>query len=412
MTITYPTTLDTFSNPTGTDLLENVTSALDHDVQHSNANDAIEALEAKVGVTGSAVTTSHDYKLSGVTGSDKAVSKTGTETLTNKTLTAPKITAGSDAKGDIFQLSDGTGVLARIRATLNADIISWNSATQQWEAIPNPAGSNASTTVKGVVELATYAETIARTTTGATGALLVVTPDNLTTVQTYDYAADAVGTDSYAITVVPAPTAYAIGQTFRFKAATANTGGATLNVNGLGAKAIVRGVNTTLADGDIAANMLCTVMYDGTNFVLQSPTANVSSFIAKFTNGATSRAGDTASGTQNIAHGLGVIPKFIRITAIKTLGSGTGQGLSTSFGAYNGTTNSCVYSVSKQGTAAGTGSTSGNSTTNAIYIVDSSASSEIQSVVITVDATNIILTWTKTSTPTADNIQIQWEARA
>lgn len=48
-------------------------------------------LEAKVGIDSSAVTTSHDYKLSGVTGTDKAVSKTGTETLTNKTLSSPVI---------------------------------------------------------------------------------------------------------------------------------------------------------------------------------------------------------------------------------------------------------------------------------------------------------------------------------
>ena len=50
------------------------------------------------------------------------------------------------------------------------------------------------------------------------------------------------------------------------------TGAATLNVNSLGAKTIVKGVNTTLLDGDIAASMFCTVIYDGTNFVLQNPT--------------------------------------------------------------------------------------------------------------------------------------------
>lgn len=63
MAITYPTTLDSFSNPTSTDLVENSNPALDHDRQHSDANDAIEALEAKVGVDNSAVTTTLDYKL-------------------------------------------------------------------------------------------------------------------------------------------------------------------------------------------------------------------------------------------------------------------------------------------------------------------------------------------------------------
>lgn len=91
MTIQFPTSLDTFTNPTATDQV----AVVDHAGQHSNANDAIEALEAKVGANGSAVTTSHDYKLSGVIGTDKAVSKTGTETLTNKTLTSPTITGAT-----------------------------------------------------------------------------------------------------------------------------------------------------------------------------------------------------------------------------------------------------------------------------------------------------------------------------
>ena len=93
--INFPTSLDNFTNPTGTDLLENSNAALDHDVQHSNANDAIEALQAKVGVDGSAVTTSHDYKLSEVTSTDKSVGKTATQTLTNKTLTSPTITGAT-----------------------------------------------------------------------------------------------------------------------------------------------------------------------------------------------------------------------------------------------------------------------------------------------------------------------------
>lgn len=57
----------------------------------------INNLEAKVGIDSSAVTTSHDYKLSNVTGSDKAVSLTGTETLTNKTLTTPVIASISNS---------------------------------------------------------------------------------------------------------------------------------------------------------------------------------------------------------------------------------------------------------------------------------------------------------------------------
>lgn len=87
MSTSFPTGLDTLTNPLATDKV----AVVSHASQHANANDAIEALEAKVGANGSAVTTSHDYKLGEVTGADKAVGKTATQTLTNKTLTSPTI---------------------------------------------------------------------------------------------------------------------------------------------------------------------------------------------------------------------------------------------------------------------------------------------------------------------------------
>lgn len=61
MTINYPTSLDSFINPSATDNLS--TPAVLHSTQHSNLNDAVGALQAKVGVNSSAVTTSHEYKI-------------------------------------------------------------------------------------------------------------------------------------------------------------------------------------------------------------------------------------------------------------------------------------------------------------------------------------------------------------
>ena len=46
MAITYPTALDAFINPTGTSLL----TSPNHAQQHSDLNDAVEALEAKVAI--------------------------------------------------------------------------------------------------------------------------------------------------------------------------------------------------------------------------------------------------------------------------------------------------------------------------------------------------------------------------
>lgn len=59
MATSFPTGLDALTNPTSANGL----NSPDHAGQHSDANDAIEALEAKVGVNGSAVTSSLDYKV-------------------------------------------------------------------------------------------------------------------------------------------------------------------------------------------------------------------------------------------------------------------------------------------------------------------------------------------------------------
>ena len=61
MATSFPGSLDSFVNPSGSDALDSV--SVPHATQHADLNDAVEALEAKVGVDGSAVTTSLDYKV-------------------------------------------------------------------------------------------------------------------------------------------------------------------------------------------------------------------------------------------------------------------------------------------------------------------------------------------------------------
>lgn len=119
--VNFPTSLDTLTNPTGT----NQVAVVDHAEQHSNVNDIVEALEAKVGVNGSAVTTSHDYKLGEVTGSDKAVGKSATQTLTNKTLTAPKI---ADT-GSINDTNDNEFIKFNMTASAVNELAVTNGAT-------------------------------------------------------------------------------------------------------------------------------------------------------------------------------------------------------------------------------------------------------------------------------------------
>jgi hypothetical protein len=64
MATAFPGGLDSFTNPVATDTLDSV--SVPHASQHDNLNDAVAALEAKVGVNGSAVTSSLDYKISHV----------------------------------------------------------------------------------------------------------------------------------------------------------------------------------------------------------------------------------------------------------------------------------------------------------------------------------------------------------
>ena len=63
MATSFPSGLDALTNPTSSNGL----NSPDHAGQHADANDAIEALEAKVGVNGSAVTSSLDYKIAALT---------------------------------------------------------------------------------------------------------------------------------------------------------------------------------------------------------------------------------------------------------------------------------------------------------------------------------------------------------
>lgn len=64
MATAFPGGLDSFTNPVPTNPLDSVT--VPHAGQHDNLNDAVAALEAKVGVNGSAVTSSLDYKVANI----------------------------------------------------------------------------------------------------------------------------------------------------------------------------------------------------------------------------------------------------------------------------------------------------------------------------------------------------------
>lgn len=75
--------------------------------------------------------------------------------------------------------------------------------------------------------------------------------------------------NTYAVALSPAVPIFT-GMELNFKAAHANTGASTLNVNGGGAKAITKSGTTALAGGEISANQIVKVIYDGTEWQLIS----------------------------------------------------------------------------------------------------------------------------------------------
>lgn len=80
---------------------------------------------------------------------------------------------------------------------------------------------------------------------------------------------DSGAANAYVITVSsPQTVALAAGLPIQFKAANANTGASTLAINALGAKNILNANGTALSAGQIPANAIMTVMYDGTQFLL------------------------------------------------------------------------------------------------------------------------------------------------
>jgi hypothetical protein len=76
--------------------------------------------------------------------------------------------------------------------------------------------------------------------------------------------------NTYAVAYTPAISALVDGMVLWFKASASNTGASTLNINAVGAKAIVGGAHAALQGGEIIANGKCMVVYNATlnSFVL------------------------------------------------------------------------------------------------------------------------------------------------
>jgi len=84
-----------------------------------------------------------------------------------------------------------------------------------------------------------------------------------------NYCRSTTGNDTYTCGTTPATVAYSTGRCYVLNADTANTGAATVNIDSLGAKSILRRNGDALQDGDITANKPIGICYDGTQLIIQ-----------------------------------------------------------------------------------------------------------------------------------------------
>ena len=180
MATNFPTSLDSLTNPTA----GNTLASPSHAGQHADANDAIEALQAKVGVNNSAVTTTIDYKLrnldgSAITGGTMAgtvvnrleedwnivaSAATGTINLDVNTASVWYYTSNASANHTINVRGDGSTTLSSLLAVGDSITVVWantngttaywpntfqvdgSTITPRWQGGTAPTGGNASAT--------------------------------------------------------------------------------------------------------------------------------------------------------------------------------------------------------------------------------------------------------------------------
>ncbi len=102
MATNFPTSLDTFTNPTSGNTLDSPS----HSVQHSDINDAVEAIEAKLGIGSStAGSATAGYALVNTAGGTTAYSLLGVSGLSSGTAVANTVLTANGSGGATFASS-------------------------------------------------------------------------------------------------------------------------------------------------------------------------------------------------------------------------------------------------------------------------------------------------------------------
>lgn len=322
MASTYPTTQDTFTTKVQGGVISE-----DH---INDLQNAVIAVEANIGTTNSAVTTTIDYKLKNASSVNPGHKHTLAGALTDVEITSP---------------TDGQGIV-------------YDSASGKFK--------NATTSVPKATNLVSGIAKLSAVSLTPTDPVVVETLDPRVPTQNENDA--LVGTSGTAVS----------SSNKLVDAADVSSAGASGK--------IVRLSGTSYPAGDGSAI---------TNAV-------------SFKNGTASKDASDASATQNIAHGLGKTPKYVKITYLNTVtATSTSTVFDGGFSVYNGTTQS---SVSTYGVSGGNRAYNIAGTTIKLQSYNNLADSTTG--VITFDSTNVIITWTKNGANANGIFTLLWEAYA
>lgn len=201
-----------------------------------------------------------------------------------------------------------------------------------------------------------------------------------------NYYTDTGAANAYVITVsAPQTVALAAGLRIQFLAAHINTGASTLQINALAAKNILNLDGSNLGAGQIAANAIIDVIYDGTQFLL------LSAMPTRYKVGAFTYAMATASG--NVSYtGIGFRPKAVLFLANVINGAVNAS----SKGFDDGTSRFCLVEY----TTTGANAAFSVILTNSIYLFDDAGTANVaKAVVNSFDVDGFTLAWTKVNTP-------------
>lgn len=139
--VNFPSSLDNFTNPVSGDALNSAT--VPHATQHANLNDAVEALEAKVGVNSSAVTSSLDYKLNNL-----SASQVGLGNVTNDAQTKASVVPNTaPSAGQVLVGNAGGTAYAPVSMGGDATLASTGAITLANTAVSAGSYTSANITV-------------------------------------------------------------------------------------------------------------------------------------------------------------------------------------------------------------------------------------------------------------------------